>query len=384
MSFYRAWRAAEMPSLRRLVLDRRISFLTLVCVVMKTCPSLEDLVVSSGIVSHTEDSFKQYLDSEDDGGHLSSGDKSKNNLLETFDSTWQEYERPLLKVLEALPMHQLQCVDIWGACASDIKKLVERQHRSLKDVRLRVLYRKEDEDGDPEYDGVEISGGFDLSRAYNFGSAVCSILASCSQLRTLDIRTRDDQVFDIRQLIAHPWVCKALRTLGIPVRIARECSDPRLLRHAEAEKRQAARQGRLLKRLQPMLQPNETPHDAQLSQGVEELEEWEQCEVVWMKYVGQLNQLRELALRDYTVMTDDEPVKCETLTWTLNRGLGYLKNMTLLEYLLLPVHPYLQDEREWMFMKQHWPRLRVIQIWSHLPETYLNRIHDFWPELTVK
>ncbi|KAF9974406.1 hypothetical protein BGZ73_002204 [Actinomortierella ambigua] len=385
---------------------------------MKACPALEDLVLYEGTMTHASDDVKQYLDSEEDSGyHGSDDDMTMNNLLEAFDLSctkewmWDPYpqfglkrvlrggflpnltsltlnidhvdESWMLEVLEALPMHQLQYVDLCGATARDIKELVERQHKSLKDMHLRGLHYAEEEDQDGHDD---IQGSVNHSGAHNLGSAVCNILASCSQLRTLIILAGMLEEFDIRHLIAQPWVCMALRTLEIPVVLAHKCSDPRLLRHAEAEKRQAAWQGRLPRQLPPLLQSDEAQYDVQLSQSAEELEEWDQCEVVWMKYLGQLNQLRVLKLRRALGTISDKLAEPIYLTWTMSLGLGYLKNLTLLEHLRLPPHSVLQDECEWMFMKQHWPKLRMLQTRLGLPllETYKNQIHEVWPELTVK
>ncbi|KAF9962866.1 hypothetical protein BGZ73_002602, partial [Actinomortierella ambigua] len=102
-------------------------------------------------------------------------------------------------------MHQLQYVHFWGATASDVKKLVERQNKSLKDVHLLVMCPIDEEDGEEDVGDDDVDAFIKPSRFYNLGLAVGSILASCSQLHTLNIRTDMDRAFDIRQLIAQPW-----------------------------------------------------------------------------------------------------------------------------------------------------------------------------------
>ncbi|KAF9974405.1 hypothetical protein BGZ73_002203 [Actinomortierella ambigua] len=307
------------------------------------------------------------------------------NLTSIALGSGEEDQELNREVLEALPMHQIENLHFQDMTAQDIEFLVERQHKSLKDMHLDLWYRLIEQDDD-ENGVVHFLAPVDPDIGYNFGSAVCNILASCPQLCELTIETGPCKTLDIRHLIARPWVCKKMRALEIPVSLPRTCQDPRLLRHAQAEKRQAAAEGKLARRppspsSSPLQTHTQTQNDKHQPQSVENLEEWEQCEVVWMKYLSQLDQLHLLNLEKEDVSLSIKP---ESLTWTMDLGLGYLKTLTLLETLVFPTSPYMQGVPEWEFMKQHWPKLCAVKgpmpIKSHLGSWS----SENWPELKVR
>ncbi|KAG0252513.1 hypothetical protein DFQ27_008025 [Actinomortierella ambigua] len=337
---------------------------------LKLCPLLETLILDD-MPTYVRDAVCQVIRD----GHLP-------NLASLGLGSGEEDPELHWRVIQALPPHTIKNLHFQDMTAQDVNMLIERQYSSLVDIHIDLAYDHihdiYNEDGDDGFVGFE-----NLDNDYEFGEAVCNILASCPRLCELTITTKSNMAIDIRHLIAKPWVCNEMHALELPVTLQHMTQDHRLFRHAVAEKHQAAAEAEAeAKAATPPPSPSSPPsgENYQYRPSVP-LEEWEKCQVVWMKRLGQLDRLRLLNLDSYNSTRD---VDFEmAMTWTLNLGLKHLKNLTSLEDLILPKGPYFQGLPEWKFMKQHWPKLRSFVAETCILNEFISWCEEHWPELKV-
>ncbi|KAG0237600.1 hypothetical protein BGW42_000427 [Actinomortierella wolfii] len=273
-------------------------------------------------------------------------------------------------VLEALPPHQIKNLHLQDIDADDIQLLVRRQHQSLEDMHLDLNYHTLANSPPDHHIGQYAS--------------ILDILSSCARLRELTIEPGGNRVVDIRHLIAKPWVCTKMEALEIPLALSRSAINNVLSQLSDDEKKEAA--------IRQIAQDNDhnQPLEEEGEEGgqdvgevdvQEQRQEWEQCEVVFMKRLGELHKLRELNLQGiYNPLAGVAP-SFESMTWTLANGLGYLKNLKSLEYLDLGTGPYYQGVQEFEWMKQHWPNLRDFHFSYTESVEVFDWIHKHWPEL---
>ncbi|KAF9970246.1 hypothetical protein BGZ73_007080, partial [Actinomortierella ambigua] len=267
-----------------------------------------------------------------------------------------------LRVLALLPVSEERQVGSGGGGGYDdggeggipgnedlVRLLARRQHQSL------------------EY--------LNLSMQTTHPEAMLDILALCSRLKGLVIKMREP--VDIRYLIGRPWVCTELEELVMNVTLDRRpfCSR----RNSSSSSSEGGSCPLVSFNITAI--ENEAFENADQQRGASMAsticarKEWERVETVFMRRIGTLTHLRRLILKTL-------PRTASGLTFTLANGLGHLAGLTRLDELVICDRNFLQDEAGLQFMKDHWPRIRVITFYS-IRTSVKRWLKLRWPQLKV-
>ncbi|KAF9168259.1 hypothetical protein DFQ26_000088 [Actinomortierella ambigua] len=240
-----------------------------------------------------------------------------------------EFER----VLQAIPHLQLRNVSLCDPAASTIQALAKYHGQRLE--RLNLLYLL----SIPENPLVVALSQF---------PALKSLI-----METLSLYCTRLKLPDLRELINQPWSCSQLEHLDIPVTLERQQDA-----HIDAG------------------EENGTP----LSQSDPAVAEWEQAQTLFMERLGALTRLRQIQLWGY--WKGRYQPGCD-VTWRLSAGLGKLQGLRHLEglYLGYPQHKLEITELQWM--KQHFVRLKKLEVCGIEDGPLHDWLHDHWPELSV-
>ncbi|KAF9974677.1 hypothetical protein BGZ73_001861 [Actinomortierella ambigua] len=230
-------------------------------------------------------------------------------------------------ILQSIPLQQLREVHLYFAWMTDIDLLVDRQSQTLQALTCYTW-----------------STSAKLS--------VMKVLHDCRQLRKFKFVSHPlDGFVDIRHGIGQVWNSPLLEELDISFELDSRCNERNLLQLAASEKMESA-PGRY---------------------------ENEQAEIVFMKRLGSLGNLRHLKLYE----SFDHDIKRKYMQWSMDTGLQHLASLSRLETLDFAYYALPLGIPELHFLKEHWVSLKVIRCGLiRVPEVryWLDRE---WPELSV-
>ncbi|KAG0252512.1 hypothetical protein DFQ27_008024 [Actinomortierella ambigua] len=272
----------------------------------------------------------------------------------TLSSDKVNQHRRRAAILESVPRQQLVQVALYTAGSDEIRQLIDRQNHSLEDVFVRS-----DDHG-----------------------LVVEFLARCRRLKRLSVD--GDRLVDVRHLLAKTWVCQGLEVFDVAVGVDRQCKDATMLGYAAAEKAGFAVKRSCSRRREEEGGGGAGVGGAGGTGGNAEDHrrmEHEQAEMLFLQRLGQLMQLRQL---EKAVDNFFRPkVSSMDLSWRLSNGLLLLAGLSQLERLHLGSEPTQIGEAELLFMKVHWPRLRLLNSYKPLPKEARDWIRVHWPGLKV-
>ncbi|KAF9974673.1 hypothetical protein BGZ73_001857 [Actinomortierella ambigua] len=337
------------PSLKHLTLDRLISSETdtslpqdkqalglsslkvqsgcqvsALALLLKRCHDLQTLCLAGSIVKEGLPTYEQML-----GGCLQN--LTTLALSNHFSSDACE------GILSVIPPQQLRIVYFNRTTYRQINLLAEYHFQSLEVLEASIM----------DHATVNLS----------------CLFTKFQRLRRLKVNVPGN--LDIRYIIATSWkISSTIEDLFIAFGVQRVCQDETLKHHAAVEKEQEG----------------------------SDLGEWQQAERVFMKRLGECTRLRSFiserqvrGLTPFNLRTESLTSSSSSLSWHLSAGLGHLGKLNRLEKLDIGDSEFAPKREDLEFMKEHWPRLRVMAC-STLSSDGQTRewLQENWPELRVQ